>query len=207
MFGFEGLGCIYWHMVSKVLLAAQELTYDAVDKASSSMDDLKKFYYEVRKGIGFNKNPAVYGAFPADPYSHTPSHSGAQQPGMTGQVKEEVLTRYGELGIRISKGTMKIQPRLLRKSEFLLKPKTFEIVDLKGNIRHKQLKASQLGFTYCQCPFIYTIGSALTISITSTKGETKVDGDVLPADWCEKLWKRSGEITEINVTIPADLLI
>ena len=32
-----------------------------------------------------------------DPYSHTPGGAGAKQPGMTGQVKEEVITRLGEL--------------------------------------------------------------------------------------------------------------
>ena len=41
--------------------------------------------------MGFKKteSPAEYGAFPDDPYSHTPSFGGARQPGMTGQVKEE----------------------------------------------------------------------------------------------------------------------
>ncbi|CAN0044150.1 unnamed protein product, partial [Discosporangium mesarthrocarpum] len=42
-------------------------------------------------------------AFPTDPYSHTNRH-GAQQPGMTGQVKEEIVTRFGELGVRIEGG-------------------------------------------------------------------------------------------------------
>lgn len=207
MFGFEGLGCIYWHMVSKVLLAAQELTYDAVDTDSASMADLRKYYYEVRRGIGFNKSPLVYGAFPSDPYSHTPSHAGAQQPGMTGQVKEEVLTRYGELGIRIQGGTVKFQPRLLRKAEFLIGPKVFERVTLAGELDHSQLKAGQLGFTYCQCPFVYTIGKSLSITVKSLGSETKIDGDVLPAEWSAKLFKRSGEISQIDVEIPEDLLI
>ena len=33
----------------------------------------------------------------------TPDHSGAQQPGMTGQVKEEIITRFGELGFSLEK--------------------------------------------------------------------------------------------------------
>ena len=37
---------------------------------------------------------------------------------MTGQVKEEIITRFGELGIRIREGTLKIDPRLLQTSEF-----------------------------------------------------------------------------------------
>ncbi|MCW1889108.1 hypothetical protein OK016_02310 [Vibrio chagasii] len=49
----------------------------------------------MRAGIGFNKTPENHGAFPTDPYSHTPKASGAQQPGMTGQVGREVIARFG----------------------------------------------------------------------------------------------------------------
>ena len=41
-----------------------------------------------------NKTPEEYGAFPFDAYSHTPYNSGAKQPGMTGQVKEEIRENY-----------------------------------------------------------------------------------------------------------------
>ena len=101
MFGFEGLGCIYWHMVSKLLLAVQENFFAALEQGAddATCTHLGQLYYRVRKGIGFNKTPAEYGAFPTDPYSHTPKHAGARQPGMTGQVKEEILTRFGELGV------------------------------------------------------------------------------------------------------------
>ena len=46
-------------------------------------------HFEINAGIGAHKSPELYGAFPTDPYSHTPGGKGAQQPGMTGQVKEE----------------------------------------------------------------------------------------------------------------------
>jgi hypothetical protein len=71
----------------------------------------------VRDGLGYRKSVAAYGAFPADPYSHTPGEGGAQQPGMTGQVKEEILTRGGELGLRIIDGRVRIQPVLLDANE------------------------------------------------------------------------------------------
>ena len=90
MFGFEGLGSIYWHMVSKLLLVVQENFFAAQDQMAdpATCQRLGSLYYRVREGIGFNKSPVEYGAFPTDPYSHTPQHLGAQQPGMTGQVKE-----------------------------------------------------------------------------------------------------------------------
>ncbi len=116
MFGFEGLGCVYWHMVSKLLLAVQENYFAALDQGAdeSTCRQLGSLYYRVRAGIGFNKSPAEFGAFPTDAYSHTPRHAGAQQPGMTGQVKEEVLSRFGELGVRVSGGAVRFQPDLLR---------------------------------------------------------------------------------------------
>ncbi len=75
MYGYEGLGCIYWHMVSKLLLAVQEVTLGAVGKGPSpdAFGDLAKYYYRVRSGLGFEKTVAEYGAFPTDPYSHTPA--------------------------------------------------------------------------------------------------------------------------------------
>ena len=57
-------------------------------------------YFEINAGIGAHKSPELYGAFPTDPYSHTPGGKGAQQPGMTGQVKEDILCRFGELGVQ-----------------------------------------------------------------------------------------------------------
>ena len=41
-----------------------------------------------------------------DAYSHTPYKSGAKQPGMTGQVKEEIITRMGELGCFVEDGCL-----------------------------------------------------------------------------------------------------
>jgi hypothetical protein len=70
------------------------------------VDRLTAGYRRIRDGLGFRKDPAAYGAFPTDCYSHTPAHAGAQQPGMTGQVKEEVLTRLGELGFVLADGPL-----------------------------------------------------------------------------------------------------
>lgn len=117
MFGYEGLGCIYWHMVAKLLLAVQEQVFAAADAGAPEVERLQAHYRRVRDGIGYRKSAAAYGAFPADPYSHTPGEGGAQQPGMTGQVKEEILTRWGELGLRVRDGQVWFHPMLLDASE------------------------------------------------------------------------------------------
>ncbi len=117
MFGYEGLGCIYWHMVAKLLLAVQERVFEAADLGAPEGPALQQLYRRVRDGLGYRKSVADYGAFPADPYSHTPGEGGAQQPGMTGQVKEEILTRWGELGLRVRDGLVHFQPVLLDLAE------------------------------------------------------------------------------------------
>ena len=75
-------------------------------------------YFDIRGGIGFNKTPKDYGAFPTDPYSHTPGFAGAKQPGMTGQVKEEVITRLIELGVFVSSGCICFNPFIIILSFF-----------------------------------------------------------------------------------------
>lgn len=117
MFAYEGLGCIYWHMVAKLLLAVQERVFEASDATAPELPALVAHYRRVRDGLGYRRSAAEYGAFPADPYSHTAGDGGAQQPGMTGQVKEEILTRWGELGLRFEHGQIRFDPVLLDPNE------------------------------------------------------------------------------------------
>ena len=128
MYAYEGLGSVYWHMVAKLLLAVQENLHSAIAKKAPAaiIEQLKANYYRIRSGLGFQKSVTEFGAIPTDPYSHTPSHAGAQQPGMTGQVKEEILTRLGELGVHVVNGALSFDPALLCRDEFLQSEARFE---------------------------------------------------------------------------------
>ncbi len=106
----------------------------AADADAATLPGLAAAYYDIRAGIGFNKSPDVYGAFPTDPYSHTPKGQGAKQPGMTGQVKEEILTRLGELGVRVVDGCITFDPILLRREELIVEPAHFAYVGLDGEL-------------------------------------------------------------------------
>jgi hypothetical protein len=214
MFAYEGLGSIYWHMVSKLLLAVQEnyLAASRVDPSSQASKKLAEYYYKVRAGIGFNKTPQVYGAFPTDPYSHTPKQAGAQQPGMTGQVKEEILTRFGELGIVVEQGKIHFQPSLLKMKEFITQPDTFTFYDIEGQRNTIELAAASLGFTYCQVPFVYQIAScaaeAAQVNITTAEGETiELASLVLDEKISSHVFARNGKIKRIDVIIPSSLLL
>lgn len=211
MFGFEGLGSIYWHMVSKLLLAVQENYFAALEEGADATvcRRLGELYYRVRKGIGFNKTPAEYGAFPTDPYSHTPKHSGAKQPGMTGQVKEEVLSRFGELGVRVDGGAVRFQPSLLRAREFVRAARQFRYLDVNGDWQEIDVPASGLAFTWCQVPVVYTIDdkadTGLTVLWDSGDKETFPELALSPETSAE-LFQRSGRIRQLNLNLGANML-
>jgi hypothetical protein len=209
MFAFEGLGSIYWHMVSKLLLAVQENFFHARQQGADDAvcHRLGELYYLVREGIGFNKTPAEYGAFPTDPYSHTPKDAGAKQPGMTGQVKEEVLTRFGELGIRVDGGAVQFHPALLRQREFVEQERTFRFLDIDDNWQEIPVPAGGLAFTWCQVPIVYELADSQGVTLTLNDGnEQTLDQLNLPPELSTDLFERSGRIRQITVRIAADIL-
>ncbi len=210
MYGYEGLGCIYWHMVSKLLLAVQECYCNAVKQGSDpeQIRSLADAYYRVRGGLGFNKTPAEYGAFPTDPYSHTPGFAGARQPGMTGQVKEEVLTRMGELGVVVRQGRIRFTPTLIREAEFLRIESRFHYYGVDGQAGTIELPEGCIGFTFCQVPVVYLLTEAqASVTITLDDGRaTTIEGDTLPADTSRLIFDRAGRVTRIDVSIPKSLV-
>src|SRR5574344_230605 len=188
IYAYEGLGSIYWHMVSKLLLAAQENFFKADNLYKDgkcnlqTVNELSEMYYDIRKGIGFNKKASVYGAFPSDPYSHTPSGQGAKQPGMTGQVKEEILTRWGELGVSIDSGAASFSPFLLQQSEFQ--------------------NDKTLTFTWCSIPITYALSDESCIEITTNTGsKIKRTGTSLTGEESNHIFKRDGLISNVRVHI------
>ncbi len=203
-FGYEGLGSIYWHMVSKLLLAVQENCLLAVNKNESEVviGKLLDHYYEIEAGIGVHKSPKLYGAFPTDPYSHTPSGKGAQQPGMTGQVKEDILSRIGELGVFVKNGVIKFNPRLLRKSEYLTNSKSFDYTNVKNEKKNIQLQKDSLCFTYCQVPVIYKLSGKNSLKVVfNNDTEVEYNSLNLDTDTSKKMFERTGEINHILVSL------
>jgi len=205
IFGFEGLGSIYWHMVAKLLLAVQECTRACKDAGMA--DRLAAAYADIREGLGFRKSPEVYGAFPTDPYSHTPRHRGAQQPGMTGQVKEEILTRLGELGVEVRNGRLHFEPRLLEAGEFLGGGGIFSYVDINGRERNVELPASSLGFTCCQVPVCFQLGGSEEVRVDWTDGRRETFyGNALSPETSREIFSRSGRVASLTVNIPTGRL-
>jgi hypothetical protein len=201
-FGYEGLGSIYWHMVSKLLLAVQENCLLAINSNEDEkiIGRLLDHYYEINAGIGVHKSPDLYGAFPTDAYSHTPANKGAQQPGMTGQVKEDLLSRFGELGVFVTDGKIVFKPRLLKESEFLTSAKTFDYISVSDTKESITVNQNQLCFTYCQVPIIYTVAQEQKVVVTYSSGDEKVLNELaLDEEISNELFNRTNNVKKIEV--------
>ena len=213
-FAYEGLGSIYWHMVSKLRLIVGEYLAAAIatsENESKIVARLREHYDQISYGIGATKTPMEYGAIPTDPYSHTPVHQGAQQPGMTGQVKEDILNRLTEVGIRITSGTVSFDPRMLGQSEFVTADAEFNYLDVEGVWQAVQLHPNQFAFTVCQVPVVYTLADEVSFTIQTESNEStqKLDDIAMVSlneEESQKLFARTHEIRRIDLRFPKTIL-
>lgn len=209
-FMFEGLGSIYWHMVAKLLVSVLECYQATVEPETGEVDveaaaALADAYDHVRDGLGFRKSAVVQGAFPCDPYSHTPRDRGAQQPGMTGLVKEEVLARWGELGVQVRGGRLRFAPRLLHRAEFEAGPRRFDYVDIAGLDRSWELPAGSLAFTCCGTPVCYELADSASVLVDRATGPSElIAGDELTRAASESVFARDGSVVRLIVRVPRE---
>ncbi|MDC0392221.1 hypothetical protein OAM80_00365 [Gammaproteobacteria bacterium] len=203
-YGYEGLGSIYWHMVSKLLLATAEVTQRSINNKSDPKITGRLFdhYFEINEGIGVNKSPELYGAFPTDPYSHTPRGRGVQQPGMTGQVKEDVISRFYELGFYVNDGKIIFEPTVLRKNEFIDEEKSFKFVNLDNEITYMDLGKNSLAYTICQVPIIYNLSDNESIKIIfHDNSEINIKNHELDLQNSQNIFNRTNLIKAVHVRV------
>jgi hypothetical protein len=206
MHKYEGLGCIYWHMVAKLLVATQEVLFEAIDggAAETTVRALAQAYGRIRAGLLCHKSAAVSGVFSTDPYSHTPLHAGAQQPGMTGLVKEELLVRPGELGARVKGGRIAFTPVLLRRSELLTAAAQLSTYDAEGRPYVLSLPAGSLCFSLCRVPFVLRASDGpWQITVTERSGSRRtLHGQELDAEASASLLDGGGLVVRVDVEVP-----
>ncbi|MEM6689116.1 MAG: hypothetical protein AAF664_06790 [Planctomycetota bacterium] len=200
-FGYEGLGSIYWHMVSKLGLAVTENFFWAIDKDEPSevIEQLAVRAEDIRRGIGAEKSPDAYGAFPSDAYSHTPEKAGVKQPGMTGQVKEDILARFSEVGIHVARGCVEFRLDLFNSNELLDESSEFVYYDIKGQQQTVVVPRDGFAFTICQVPVLYQAADRDRITIQLADGSNQtIDGKVLDRSLSKDLFDRSGRIIRMT---------
>jgi len=200
-FAYEGLGSIYWHMISKLGLAASENFFRAVDAGdrAETQEALRSHYRSIKRGIGAEKSPREYGGFPSDPYSHTPENAGVKQPGMTGQVKEDILTRFSEIGVHFDDGCVHFRLDLFDRTELLVEPGELAFYDRNGKLQSVEVPAGGFAFTLFQIPFIYQPGESDTIEVHSRNGNPiLIEGMRIDSETSRLLFSRSGNLEKVT---------
>jgi len=208
MYKYEGLGCIYWHMVSKLLLATAEVIKWASENgvARERLSPLMEYFDDIKEGLGPHKSPALYGAFPIDPYSHTTGFSGVQQPGMTGQVKEDVITRFYELGVNVSDGEISFAPLILKRDEFISGPMTWSF-STGGGMQSEELEPGSMGFTLCGVPVIYRLAESAGVQVYYDQAKPEfIPGNRLGASLSKTVFRREKRVIKMVVDVPANTL-
>ena len=181
MYKYEGIGCIYWHQNAKLALAIMELAL-ASRHDRRQMQAVNQKYREVTGQFLYRKDAAACQAIPIEPYSHSSFDGKSQQPGMTGQVKESVLMRRGELGVIVDNGRLQFDPRFVAPEEF----------DSEG----------YLSFTVCGIPVRYIPSELKENHIDihySGKADEHTPGLVLPESISQAVFYRQEDITGIDV--------
>ncbi len=182
MYKFEGIGCVYWHQNAKFALGVLE----TAQKASQNGEDVSEILFAYNKlldGFIYRKTPKQCKAIPIEPYSHTSFNKKSEQPGMTGQVKESVIMRRGELGVTVKDGRISFNPLFLRKGEF----------DQNGEI----------SFSVCaiSCKYVKSKDKIKGIAVHTKQGVENVENYSLTKDISELVFKRSEKIKLIEVFV------
>ena len=121
---------------------------------------------------------------------------------MTGQVKEDLLSRFGELGVFVEEGKVVFKPRLLKTSEFLSESSIFEYIDVNSQKQQLNIKQNQLCFTYCQIPIIYTLSDNKSVEVVFNDDKKIGFSNLsLSQEVSNKMFNRTNEINHINVSI------
>jgi hypothetical protein len=127
---------------------------------------------------------------------------------MTGQAKEDILIRFGELGVEARDGRLRFEPRLLHRDEFLDAPYRFTSLEFDGSEATWDLPADSLTFTYCQVPVCYRLGDQPSIRLERADGGIEiVDGTVLGREASADIAGRRGTYRRVTVTITGAALV
>jgi hypothetical protein len=120
------------------------------------------------------------------------------------------LSRFGELGLRIAGGKVRLDPRLLRAREFSTDTRPFRYLDVHGQWQQLTVPALGLVFTWCQVPIVYRLRNEGPPALTVTRrdGSTEMLPQLsLPAHMSSELFRRSGQIRQISLDVPREALL
>ena len=120
---------------------------------------------------------------------------------MTGQVKEDLISRFGELGVSVKNGQLSFVPKILRNEEFLTNHTVFEYVNLENQVAKVAVPNGGLAFTYCQVPVVYQRSASAKIEVVTTDGIEEIQGDSLSVKLTTELFRRTNYVKQITVSV------
>jgi hypothetical protein len=126
---------------------------------------------------------------------------------MTGQVKEDILARFGELGVGVVDGKLQFKPAILQRKEFLTEPKVVKFIQTDGSTKTLNLEKDSLAFSYCQVPIVYKISTSNLIELHYADGKKEsIESNEIDFLTSERITQRTGEISNITVFIKSNQL-
>jgi len=122
---------------------------------------------------------------------------------MTGQVKEDFISRFGELGVSVDSRLISFKPVLLSKSEFLKEVAIWSLPSNGDDMVSIQLDENSLGFTFCTVPVIYCLDNKKKIVVYYNDGTESIfeDTDTLNLSISQSIFNRDNKINRIKVYI------
>jgi len=109
--------------------------------------------------------------------------AGVQQPGMTGQVKEDIISRFNELGVEVVDGKIRIDKSMISFDEF-----------------KSESEKPSLQFTFCGIPFTYIVDNADSAVVKFTSQEFIKFNDLeINRSVSKLIFERSNKIQSIHV--------
>ena len=120
---------------------------------------------------------------------------------MTGQVKEEVLTRLAELGVTVQNGSIVFEPILVRTQEILTASAVLDYYDVSGQRRDLKVSPS-IGIYFCQVPVLLQVGREASITAKMSDGSESVHGGSrLSQALSYSIFMKRGEVSQLTVTL------
>jgi hypothetical protein len=115
-------------------------------------------------------------------------------------VKEDVISRFGELGVTIKGGEIHFCPGLLRRDEFVTARTEFDFYDVGGVRQRMLLKPGELAFTYCQVPVVFRLARVNSLIVVLMNGARK-NAEQLRLDptTSREIFQRTGKVARIEV--------
>ena len=129
---------------------------------------------------------------------------------MTGQVKEDILSRFGELGVTVKNGQLSFDLVLLSKEEFLSTDQAWSLAHRQNHEATQSIHLAKdtIGFTALTVPVICVLSDDEKIIVTDVSGKEIVyQGHSLDEETSQMLFGRHHDIDKITVSVDQSKLV